>query len=96
MASAIDIVASRRGSRVVLVNAAYTSQICSKCGCFGKRTGCRAVMQADHNAAVNILARLYDKELHRWLPFQKVKQILLERCRQSDETAHPERKDQLI
>ncbi len=96
MASAIDIVASRRGSRVILVNAAYTSQICSKCGCFGKRTGCRAVMQADHNAAVNILARLYDKELHRWLPFQKVKQILLERCRQSDETAHPERKDQLI
>jgi IS605 OrfB family transposase len=30
MASAIDIVASRRGSRVVLVNAAYTSQTCSK------------------------------------------------------------------
>ncbi len=104
MASAIDIVASRRGSRVVLVNAAYTSQICSKCGCFGKRTGntfhcasgCGAEGGADQNAAVNILARLHDKELHRWLPFQKVKQILLERCRQSDETAHPERKDQLI
>ena len=104
MASAIDIVASRRGSRVILVNAAYTSQICSKCGCFGKRTGntfhcasgCGAEGGADQNAAVNILARLHDKELHRWLPFQKVKQILLERCRQSDETAHPERKDQLI
>jgi IS605 OrfB family transposase len=38
MASAIDIVASRRGSRVVLINAAYTSQICSQCGCLGKRT----------------------------------------------------------
>jgi IS605 OrfB family transposase len=98
MASAIDIVASRRGSRVVQVNAAYTSQMCSKCGCLGKRTGdrfhctsgCGAVMQADLNAAVNVKARSYDKELHRWLPFQKVKQILLKRCRRSDETAHPE------
>jgi IS605 OrfB family transposase len=97
MASAIDIVASRRGSRVVLVNAAYTSQTCSQCGCLGKRTfdkfhcasGCGAVMQADLNAAINILAKLDDKELHRWLPFQKVKQILLERCRRPDETAHP-------
>jgi hypothetical protein len=98
MARAIDIVSSRRGSRVVLIQAAYTSQICSKCGCFGKRTGdkfhcasgCRAVMQADHNAAVNVLARLHDPEIHRWLPFAKVKQILLKRCRRSDETAHPE------
>jgi IS605 OrfB family transposase len=103
MARAIEIVASRRGSRVKLVNAAYTSQTCSQCGCLGNRTGdrfhcacgCGAVMQADQNAAVNILARLrFDDrrnlELPRWLPFQKVKQILLERCRQTDETAHPE------
>lgn len=104
MASAIDIVASRRGSRVVLVNAAYTSQVCSKCGCLGKRTGdkfhcasgCGAVMQADQNAAVNVLARLHDNELHRWLPFQNVKQILLKRCCRSDETAHPELQLQLI
>jgi len=97
MARAIDIVASRRGSRVVKVNAAYTSQTCSQCGCRGNRTGdrfhcasgCGAVMQADLNAAVNVKARLDDKELPRWLPFQKVKQILLERCRRSDETAHP-------
>ena len=46
-------------------------------------------MQADQNAAKNVLARLHDQEIHRWLPFQKVKQILLKRCRQSDETAHP-------
>jgi len=46
-------------------------------------------MQADLNAAVNVKARLDDKELHRWLPFAKVKPILLERCRRSDETAHP-------
>jgi len=74
MAKAIDIVASRRGSRVVQVNAAYTSQMCSKCGC---------------HAAINVKARLDDKEIHRWLPFHKVKQILLKRCRQSDETGHP-------
>jgi IS605 OrfB family transposase len=104
MARAIDIVASRRGSRVVQINAAYTSQTCSKCGCFGKRTGdkfhcasgCGAVMQADLNAAVNVKMRLDDKELHRWLPFKKVKQILLERCRRSDETAHPEVQLQLL
>jgi IS605 OrfB family transposase len=98
MASAIDIVASRRGSRVVKINAAYTSQTCSKCGCLGKRTGdrfhcasgCGAVMQADLNAAINVKARSDDKELHRWLDWKKVKQILLERCRRSDETAHPE------
>jgi IS605 OrfB family transposase len=97
MASAIDIVASRRGSRVVQVNAAYTSQMCSKCGCLGKRVGntfhcawgCGAVMQADLNAAVNVKARLDDKELHRWLPFTKVKQILIERYRRSVETAQP-------
>jgi len=52
-------------------------------------------MQADLNAAINILARLDDKELHRWLPFTKVKQILLKRCRRSDETAHPELQLQL-
>ncbi len=53
-------------------------------------------MQADQNAAVNVLARLHDNELHRWLPFTKVKQILLERYRRSDETAHPELQLQLI
>jgi IS605 OrfB family transposase len=97
MAKAIDIVVSRRGSRVIQVNAAYTSQICSQCGCFGKRTGdkfhcasgCGAGMQADLNAAVNVKARLDDKELAKWLPFQKVKQILLKRCRRSVETAQP-------
>jgi len=38
-------------------------------------------MIAPLNAAINVKARLGDKELHRWLPFQKVKQVLLERCR---------------
>ena len=51
----------------------------------GKRNGdsfyCfdRVVLQADENAARNVLARLYDSEIGRWTPFQKVKSILLER-----------------
>ncbi len=48
-----------------------------------------AGMQADVNAAINILARLHGDNQHRWLPLTKVKQILLKRCRRPDETAHP-------
>ena len=42
------------------------------------------VMQADHNAAQNILARLYDKEIMRYMRAKEVKQILL--LRSSDGT----------
>jgi len=43
------------GAELALVNAACTSQVCSKCGCLGRRSGdtfhcikgCGAVMQAD-------------------------------------------------
>jgi len=37
------------------------------------------VLQADENAARNVLARLHDPEIDRWMPFQKVKSILLKR-----------------
>ena len=37
------------------------------------------VLQADENAARNVLARLHDSEIDRWTPYQKVKSILLER-----------------
>jgi len=51
----------------------------------GKRSGDSfycfdgVVLQADENAAQNVLARLHDSEIDRWTPFQKVKSILLER-----------------
>ena len=51
----------------------------------GKRRGdlfhCEdgAVLQADENAARNVLARLHDREIDRWTPWQKVKSILLKR-----------------
>jgi len=86
IANAIDTVSHRRGSTVVLVNGAYTSQMDSRFGVLlGKRSGDSfhcfdgVVLQADENAAQNVLARLYDQEIDRWTPFQKVKSILLER-----------------
>ncbi|KHD11411.1 transposase [Candidatus Thiomargarita nelsonii] len=86
IANALDTVSRRRGSSVILVNSAYTSQMDNRYGVLlGKRNGdsfyCfdKVVLQADENAARNILARLYDQEIDRWTPFQKVKSILLER-----------------
>ena len=37
------------------------------------------MLQADKNAAQNVLARLHDPEIDRWTPYQKVKSILQER-----------------
>jgi IS605 OrfB family transposase len=86
IATALDNISRRRGSSVVLVNSAYTSQMDNRYGILlGKRRGDSfycfdgVVLQADENAARNVLARLYDSEIDRWTPFQKVKSILLER-----------------
>ena len=90
IASALENVSRRRGSTVILVNAAYTSQIDSIDGTLsGSRLGDRFyrengdVLQADVNAARNVLARLYDTEISRWTNFKEVKAILLKRteCR---------------
>jgi IS605 OrfB family transposase len=91
IADALEQVSLRRGASVIAVNAAYTSQACSSCGCLGRRsgdafycinTGCGVVLQADRNAAVNIKLRKNDPEIGRWMPFSQVKSILLERSRQ--------------
>jgi len=86
LAEALDVVSQRRGSTLVLVNPAYTSQVDSRNGCFlGKRVGDRfycfdgEVLQADENAARNVLARLYDSEIGRWTPYKQVRSILLAR-----------------
>jgi IS605 OrfB family transposase len=86
IASAIEHGSRRRGSTVIYVNAAYTSQMDS---CDGSLTGKRRgekfyrengeVLQADVNAARNVLARLHDSEISRWLPYKQVKAILLKR-----------------
>jgi IS605 OrfB family transposase len=86
IAQAIENVSHRRGSTVVHVNAAYTSQMDSRNGTLsGKRCGDKfycedgVVLQADVNAARNVLARSQDSEISLWTPYQQVKSILLKR-----------------
>ncbi len=87
LAEALDTISKRRCSSLHLINAAYTSQMDSFNQ--GLLTGTRKgdkfyrengeVVQADYNAARNILARLDDQEIGRWMNFKKVKFILQER-----------------
>ena len=86
LAEALDSVCTQRKAKHVLVNAAYTSQMDSANGLLqGKRVGDKFyrvsgdVLQADHNAALNVLARLNDSEISRFTPYKKVRRILLAR-----------------
>ncbi|SCG39930.1 RNA-guided endonuclease TnpB family protein [Micromonospora inositola] len=85
-AEALKSVSERRGSALVLVNAAYTSQTCHRCGRFGRRSGdrfhctsCGVAWQADVNAAINILQRAGDPDIALHTPHHVVKQILQDR-----------------
>ena len=86
LAEALDSVCTQRKAKHVLVNAAYTSQMDSTNGLLqGKRVGDKFyrengdVLQADHNAALNVLARLDDSEISRFTPYREVRRILLAR-----------------
>lgn len=86
IAESLESVTKRRSATLILVNPAYTSQMDSRHGCLlGKRQGDSfhcfdgVVLQADENAARNVRDRLFDAEIDRWTPYQKVKAILLER-----------------
>lgn len=86
IAEALEKVSQRRGSTLVLVNPAYTSQTDSRNGgLLGQRQGDTfhcfdgVVLQADENAARNVLARLCDPEIDRWTPYTQVKSILQKR-----------------
>ena len=86
IADALETVTKRRSATLILINPAYTSQVDSRNGCLiGKRSGDQfhcfdgVVLQADENAARNVRDRLFDSEIDRWTPYQKVKSILLER-----------------
>ena len=76
------------GTKLVYVNAAYTSQGDSRydCALVGKRIGNsfigfdKVVLDADINAALNILARLYDQEISLYTPPEKIKEILIKRA----------------
>ncbi|MXZ40716.1 MAG: transposase, partial [Caldilineaceae bacterium SB0666_bin_21] len=90
MADTLTSISRRRGSAPALVNPAYTSQIDSRTGLLqGRRHWDRfhcidgVVLDADTNAACNILARLYDDEITLYTPFREVKALLVERTRLS-------------
>ncbi|WP_406043680.1 transposase [Micromonospora sp. NBC_00898] len=85
-AEALTSVSERRGSALVRVNAAYTSQACHRCGRLGRRSGdrfhctwCGVVWQADVNAAINILQRAGDPDIALHTPHHAVRQILQDR-----------------
>ncbi|MBW4668472.1 MAG: transposase [Cyanomargarita calcarea GSE-NOS-MK-12-04C] len=92
VASAIKQVSTRVGCTVVSVNCAYTSQLDSR---FGTLTGTRlgdkftghdgVVMHSDTNAADNILARMGDVEIPRYMKHTDAKKILLERTQKFQE-----------
>jgi len=84
-AEALSSVSERRGSALVLVNAAYTSQADPVTGTLGVRRGDRLycasgdVWDADHAAAINILQRASDPDITLFTPYTRVRQILQER-----------------
>ena len=96
MADTLISISRRRGTALVLVNPAYTSQIDSRTGLLqGARRWDRfygldgVVLDADTNAARNILARLYDDEITLYTPFREVKRLLRDRNGTTVGTAPP-------
>ena len=87
----IDYKTMLNGVQQVVVNSAYGSQICHLCGRFGVRNGDKfycevhGVLDADHNAALNYLARMSDPDITVYTPYRKVKDILQERLRLSNQ-----------
>ncbi|MDR7927246.1 transposase [Acidithiobacillus thiooxidans] len=86
LAEALDSVCTQRQAEHCLVNEAYTSQMDSVTGLLeGKRVGDKFyringdVLQADHNAALNVLARYEDTEITRFTSYKEVRRILLAR-----------------
>ena len=81
----IEYIASLRQIKLTMINPAYTSKICHECGEFGVRNNkvftCKTcgTMDSDYNAACNIKARKYDKEITIYTPYKKVKEILINR-----------------
>jgi transposase len=87
----------RSGATYAAVNSAYTSQVCSFCGCLGDRRGdifhclnggCGRDVDADYNAARNVLKRYRDPDIGLFTPFKGVKSILEGRFR-TVETVQP-------
>lgn len=102
LANQLSFVSNRRRAKIVEVNAAYTSRMDSRYGVLlGKRRGRKfiasdgVVLDADQNAAQNVLDRLHDSEIHVYMKSTVVLSVLNKRTekflfqkRKSDEKAH--------
>jgi IS605 OrfB family transposase len=84
--ASLEKISHETGSTLSVVNPAYTSQMCSQTGTLlGSRNGDRftcytgVVIQADKNAATNILYRGSDGEVTRWMKYTEVRKILISR-----------------
>lgn len=82
----LEYICSLYGIEVISVNPAYTSQECSCCHNLGSRNfkkfsckHCGAEMDADINAAKNILSRYKDEKIKLYMGVAEVKKILLDR-----------------
>jgi IS605 OrfB family transposase len=84
--ASLEKISKETGSTLSVVNPAYTSQMCSLSrtllgsrngDCFTCYTG--VVIQADENAAMNILHRGSDNELHRYMKYAEVRKVLIKR-----------------
>lgn len=82
LARALKEVSERRGSTLVIVNAAYSSQICAPCQVFGIRKGrifycaqCGVEYDADINAATGVCIRDGDPEITRYTSHAEVRRI---------------------
>lgn len=82
----MDYICELYNVNLVYVNAAYTSQICSKCGHFGVRIDdkfhcqfCDKDVHSGFNAAKNVLDRLKDKDIKIFTKHYHVKTILQKR-----------------
>jgi len=79
----IEFKSSLNNIQLKLINPAYTSQICFKCGAFGTRNGknftCEkhGTVDADFNASKNILWYSYWKEISLKTPYIEVKRKLI-------------------
>lgn len=82
----LDEIAARRGGKIILVNAAYSSQVdCRNGTLLGSRQGDLFFTfdggneQSDYNAALTILNRASDTEITLYMKFDKVHEVLLRR-----------------
>ena len=76
----LSVKLAERGIKEIIVNPAYTSQVCCKCNHLGNRKGkefkcsnCNLSINADFNASINIKKRKFIKEINIDTPYKEVK-----------------------